>query len=160
MTDEMNYVDSRVRGNDMMSTFCAILITMEPKFEPLHRSIEQEIAKLSAEIQRGRIESPDAQREAVRRAVGERIGQIAPPSAQPAAKQSSGPQSPVLPKYMQDAPAAAKLEVERLIDFAFHKGLMAAVDKAKKDSPYLLDAFHDALTDKLYGEMKKRGIIK
>jgi hypothetical protein len=52
-----------------------------------------------------------------------------------------------------------KLRTEQLIDITFHKGLEDAIKEAKKSGPFVLDAFHDALADKLYEEIKKRKMI-
>jgi len=50
--------------------------------------------------------------------------------------------------------------VARLVDIVFAKGLAAGVREAKRQPPFVEDAFHDALVDKLLPELKKRGIIK
>ncbi len=67
-----------------------------------------------------------------------------------------------LPRYFQkdERDEAAKKEVEGLINLAFNKNLEAAVAAAKKRAPFVEDAFHDALVDKLVPELKKRGILK
>ena len=54
----------------------------------------------------------------------------------------------------------AKNKIEQLINLAFSKGLEMAVAEAKKSVPFVEDAFHDALTDKLLLELKRRGILK
>jgi len=42
---------------------------------------------------------------------------------------------------------------------ALHHGIDKAVEKAKASGPFVLDAFHDALTGKLYDEMRRRGML-
>ncbi len=64
-----------------------------------------------------------------------------------------------LPDYMKDASQDTKQRVEFLIDMALKKGIGKAASEAQKSGPYFLDAFHDALTDKLYEELKSRKII-
>src|SRR5882724_3146890 len=44
---------------------------------------------------------------------------------------------------LDDAPPETRLEVESLIDLAFHGGLEKANKEATKSSPFVLDAFHD-----------------
>lgn len=66
----------------------------------------------------------------------------------------------VLPDYAQSVSPAVKLEIENLIDMVFTKGVQEAAKEATKSSPFILDAFHDALTDKLYPELQKRGVLK
>ncbi len=87
---------------------------------------------------------------------------MAPPLPDPAAP----PPTPVnvfqnpLPDYAANAPAETKLEIEHLLETAFREGIMAANTKAARSSPFVLDAFHDALAGKLYPELKKRGIVQ
>ena len=47
-----------------------------------------------------------------------------------------------------------------LLDLAFHHGIEKANSEAKKSSPFIVDAFHDALVTKLYPELQKRGIVE
>ncbi|MCL5015991.1 MAG: hypothetical protein M1312_00005, partial [Patescibacteria group bacterium] len=67
--------------------------------------------------------------------------------------------SPYLPDYVNQAPEEVKLEVERLLDSAFRKGVDEAIKQARSAGPFVLDAFHDALVDKLYAEMQARKLI-
>ena len=46
------------------------------------------------------------------------------------------------------------------MDMVFEKGLEVALKEAGKQTPFIEDAFHDALVDKLLPELKKRGIVK
>ncbi len=66
----------------------------------------------------------------------------------------------VLPDYANQAPASVKLEVETLIQKALEHGIYSALGEAKNSSPFVLDAFHDALTGKLYEEFEKRGLLR
>lgn len=120
--------------------------------------LEAEIQRLSAEIQKYK-ELPEAQvisgQEMVKKAIQSTVPVPTPPPAQPA-KQSNSK----LPDYAADAPAEARLEVESLIDMAMYQGLDKANAEAMKTSPFVMDAFHDALAAKLYPEMQKRGILK
>lgn len=60
---------------------------------------------------------------------------------------------------LNNLPAEAKIQVEKLISSVFNDGLAEGVKEAKKSDAFILDAFHDALTDKFYEEMKKRKLI-
>lgn len=64
-----------------------------------------------------------------------------------------------LPDYMKNLPAETKLQVEQLIDLTIHQGIEKVIKRAQRASPFILDAFHDALTDKLHEELKKRKLI-
>jgi hypothetical protein len=72
---------------------------------------------------------------------------------------STASQSSPLPAYAQSAPPEVKLEIEYLIDLALTKGISAAFSQAEKSSAFVQDAFHDALTGRLYPELKKEGIV-
>jgi hypothetical protein len=125
----------------------------EPKFD--HSAIEKDIERLSSEIKT----EGGKEREALKAALGARIyreekwvdltGKAAQPSPPPN----------ILPNYVQNAPAQTKLVIEKLLDLAWHKGVAKAAQEAKKHGPLILDAFHDAITDKLYEEFKNRGLI-
>lgn len=70
--------------------------------------------------------------------------------------------SSVLPSYLNNvsAPQDAKTVVEELVNATFSGGLESAIRLSRKQSPFIEDAFHDALADKLLPELKKRGILK
>ncbi len=124
-----------------------------PQFE--HEVLEADIKRLSAEIRKHE-GKPEAKAMTGHELVKQSLQSLtAAPPPEPAA-QSAGP----LPAYASDAPAETKLEVEYLLDIAFHKGIAKAAAEAKKSNPFVLDAFHDALAGKLYPELQKRGIVK
>ena len=68
-------------------------------------------------------------------------------------------QSRILPDYLQNVSSEIKLRVEELVDSLFHQGIEKVISRARRASPFILDAFHDALTDKLHEELKKRKLI-
>lgn len=78
----------------------------------------------------------------------------------PAAAGAAPPDTSPLPAYAQSAPPEVKLEIEYLIDVAFHKGIGPALAESAKSPYFVQDAFHDALAGKLYPELQKRGIVK
>lgn len=84
-------------------------------------------------------------------------GAVSQPSVAAGAQPASDNQT--LPNYLKDSPAEIKLQVKKLVDSVFHQGIEKAVKEASKNSAFILDAFHDALTDKLYDELKKRKLI-
>lgn len=56
-----------------------------------------------------------------------------------------------------DAHKQLQDKLQHLVDIAFAKGLLEAITTARKaDDPYLLDAFHDVLVDRLYNELIAR----
>lgn len=44
-------------------------------------------------------------------------------------------------------------EIQKLIQFAFEKGIAAAILRAKEESPWLLDELHDRLIDEYYQKL-------
>ncbi len=123
---------------------------MDKIFE--HSALEQEITNLSLEIkERGLSEKG---KEAVKTIIQERV----PVSVAPNTPAQSG--SAVLPNYLTKESPEMKLKIEKLLDLTLHHGLKRAADEARRLSPIEVDAFHDALTDKLYTELKSRGLLK
>jgi hypothetical protein len=66
----------------------------------------------------------------------------------------------ILPDYLISEPSQVKEKVEQLINMTFSEGIEKSMKRAEKSGPFILDAFHDALTSKLYEELKKRGLLK
>jgi len=137
-------------------------------FEPFestqgkHGALEADIKRLSKEIaeKRNLPEYKDlSERKLVKKSLEPMFRQTVsqPPTAQPMTQPMS--QSQILPDYLKDAPLEIKLRVEELVDSLFHQGIEKVVSRARRASPFILDAFHDALTDKLYEELKRRKLI-
>ncbi len=126
-----------------------------------HKVLEADIERLSKEIaeKRSLLEHKDLpDRELVKQTLHPIIKQAVVQS-QAAANQPSPAQSNVLPDYLQDSSADVKLQVEELVDLTLHQGIEKAVKAAGKTNAFVLDAFHDALTDKLHGVLKQKGIL-
>lgn len=133
---------------------------------PEHGALEREIQELWSrlETESRRPERRDfPHQEILREVVREKY---APPPTTPLqgeetapAPQASG-ESPFLPNYLKEAPAEVKLRVEQLIELAWHEGIGKGVEKAYREGLFFLNAFHDALADKLYREFKNRGLLK
>lgn len=129
------------------------MVEIEPKFE--HSVLELDIKRLSSEIkERGIAEKgKEALKEVIK-------GEIpAPITAVPAQPTTPPASSVTLPSYMAAEKDLIKLKVEKLLDLALHKGIKRASEEARDSGSLVLDAFHDALTDKLYEEIKKRGLL-
>ncbi len=129
---------------------------MESNFDS---ALEQDIIRLSTEVKnRAEKMSPQeiSHREIVKSAISAQIQ--AQQTAQAAPETSEQP-SPMLPQYLQRESPEVRLKVEELVDFAFHKGIDASISEAKKFGPFILDAFHDTLTTKLYEELKSRNLL-
>ena len=131
---------------------------MPKEVSPEHLAIEQDIAAISADLKARKFAEQGISKEDVKSAVGARIEAmpVTPPST---IAPGSASQSTSLPAYAQNAPEEVRLKIERLIDLAWHKGIWRAVQEAKSNDPLTIDALHDALTDKIYGEFKQRGLL-
>jgi len=72
----------------------------------------------------------------------------------------SGKQESFLPDYFLGGDLDGMREaIMRLAETALHGDLEKSLKDARKLSPYLEDAFHDALVDKIVPEMQRRGMI-
>lgn len=125
-----------------------------PDFE--HQALEDDLKSLTVEVKKHK-ETAETQH-----LVGE---ELLKKSIQTFTKANNGPlaepsdlQNP-LPQYVDSASPEVKVQVEYLLDTAFHKGILKADREARKADPFVLDAFHDALVKKLYPHMKDRGAI-
>lgn len=128
----------------------------------MHESLERDIRVLEARLQSLKTEQQKVSpREAVKEHLASRIyGAAAKPAAPvPAAPSAPPADNPVFPAYMKQWSDEDKFVAEKLIDIAWHKGIDAAVREAEGEGAFMLDAFHDALTDKLYEDFKRRGLI-
>ncbi len=126
-----------------------------------HEKLEQDLQRVTAEIERRRERAPEiASREVVRQSIIAAIPQAPVSERVEASPSGSSPAAPErIPAYLNEESPEIKAEVERLVSLAFEKGISSAVEEAAKKSPFVLDAFHDALADKLLPELEKRGII-
>lgn len=133
--------------------------------------IEAEIAELAKKIgekrkileeQKGIIEEKDLVRSAVAEGISKSPLQQTSSSSQTSRKTTATASSAKTAdvSYLDMLDEESGAEVNRLIDVAFTKGIAAAFSEVSKDEPYIMDAFHDVLVDRLYEELKIRGIVK
>jgi len=138
----------------------------------LNPTIEQEIADLEKQLQEkksalgqstqeesGKEVLPD--KEALRQVVGEKLQQQIP-QYQPQVQPSPKPQTlPADGSHLSYLMPELKDKVQELINLVFNKSLDEGIKEAAKvNNSALIDAFHDVLTDELYGVLVERGKIK
>ena len=128
-----------------------------------HNVLEADIERLSKEIaeKRNLLEHKNlSERELIKQALHPLIKPIIN-DRRPTTDNNQRPttKNQILPDYLKDSPLEIKLQVEKLIDAFFHQGIGKTIKEAQKDGGFVLDAFHDALTDKLHEELKKRKLI-
>jgi DNA gyrase/topoisomerase IV subunit B len=108
---------------------------------------------LSQPEQKENVLSPEKQKELLKEAVNEKITEniSITPTIQKIAQQTA--------TKLKDEPKERQIEL--LIQMAFQKGIIEAVEIAKNlDNPYLLDEFHDALVDNMYTKLVEEGKLK
>lgn len=134
---------------------------MNSNFE--HAPFEKDLRDFSKEIKEYQAENKieSLQKKHVKDFLKSRLGQpsISVRTKTPAPT-SVLDESKILPDYLISESAQIKSKVEELIGLVFAEGVERAAKKASKSGPFILDAFHDALTAKLYEELKKRGLVK
>lgn len=127
--------------------------------------IEADLRRLAAEVQSrkeaGPLEVSDRQlvREALEYVTTQSVAHPSSDDAVGAHTSAQSAVSPLLPAYLQDATPEARLEVEYLVEEAFREGLDKATERASSSSPYILDAFRDALAGKLHEELIRQGLL-
>lgn len=129
--------------------------------EQFKNTIEAEIAELTKQIEakrsileseRGIVEEKDA----VRQVVGEKISE-AVPSFVPKAVSTKDDDNK---SYLDSADEDTTNIINGLLEKVFSEGIATAIKYAEMNDPYIIDAFHDALTDKMYEKLKAEGIVK
>lgn len=135
-------------------------------------NLEQEIAELQKmiETKRDQLEKEGGiieEKELVKQSVQEifRAGKTVPPS--PTSTSSLGQTAhPTLVEtakngsYLDHLDTDTAEAVNKLIALIPEKGIATAIELVSTNEPFVIDAFHDALIDKLYDELRARGIVK
>ncbi len=123
-------------------------------------NIEAEIAELSARIEEKRRELekennivPDDK--ATVKAV---VASFVPAATLPAG-QAGGPTAGEDASYLDHLPSEVAATVDELVQKVFDRGLAKTIAEARRLPALDLDAFHDTLTDKVYDELKGRGLV-
>ncbi len=130
-------------------------------------SIEAEIAELSKTIEQKRKLLEESKgvfedKEVLRQAVGEKISEHAAMAAGAygAAQKTTKTTHATGSSYLDNLDEESIEQINHLLGLVFSKGINEAIKEASLMPPFIIDAFHDALVDKLYNELKERGIVK
>ncbi len=122
--------------------------------------IEVDIHRVGQEVLKhtGGVAVPEAtERAIVRQSLHPMVQQPAVTAAAQVGR--SAADDAMLPSYMKDMPVDIKDRVERLVEDAFKHGVEHAAIEAQRAGPFVVDALHDALSDRFYSELKKRGLV-
>ena len=142
-------------------------------------NIDAELAALSEAIAAesvmaglGESIGSEADKDRLHLALKEKIGELLPSGA-PAVTTDDTTQVPVATtttkvkkaqvgskSYLDTVDDATVAKVNGYVAEAFQKGIKATLRKVIAEDPFVLDVFHDVLTDKLYSELKSRGLVK
>jgi len=125
-------------------------------------NFEQEVALISKAIEsrRNALEREQGiveEKEIARGIISEKIKEGTPPPTPP--QSSSQAKNASNKSYLDVLDEENAQKVSVLILLMREKGIKKAILEARENDPYVLDAFHDALVDKLYDELKKDGYI-
>jgi hypothetical protein len=128
------------------------------------RNLEAEIAVLSQEIeakrrllmeQKGVIEEKELVRDVLRERVYPAVSAVTA-STQPAvASVPAGANK----DYLDNLDSATIVRVNELVAQVGTSSLAAAISAAQKEPANVLDAFHDTLVNRLYEDLKQRGVV-
>ena len=126
-------------------------------------SAETEILELEKQLAQKRALLGVEKQKPLERVVG--AEKPAPSSVQPSLAPSSAPvaaaPAPIKPETQSLKGLEKNEQLKNLVDLAFQKGISSATDVARDlDNPYLMDAFHDTLVDKLHKELVERGKLE
>ncbi|HET8581501.1 MAG TPA: hypothetical protein VFL98_03500 [Candidatus Paceibacterota bacterium] len=124
-----------------------------PAFEAEVAAINTEIASRRSVLEREAGIESAASQEIAKAAIGNALHDAAQAAAAPADPAASSG------SYLDHTDPATAASVNALIDEIQEKGIAAAIADARTKDPYILDAFHDALVDKLYDALSQRGLI-
>lgn len=126
-----------------------------------HSELEADIQRLSREIIEKK-KNPEYKDFSDKELIKETIRPIINSTAKQAENGNKMPFSSAektfLPDYAIGLSDEEKLKVEKLIEAVFHNGLKA-ITESQKNEASVIDAFHDALTDKLFEELKQKKIL-
>lgn len=64
-----------------------------------------------------------------------------------------------LPDYLKDSSKEIKEKVEFLLEYTLKNGIVKGISNAQKFEPFILDAYRDALVDKLHNELVNRKLL-
>ncbi|MBI2278916.1 MAG: hypothetical protein HYU81_02540 [Candidatus Brennerbacteria bacterium] len=135
-----------------------------PNVKNFHEKLEKDLERVTAEIAVRREHAPEVPaREVVRASIVAAVLPLpadAPAGTSTKAGVSEKENNNRLPSYLSGESPEVRMEVERLVSLALDEGIAPAVAAAAKHPPFVLDAFHDALVDKLMPELERRGIVK
>lgn len=138
---------------------------LEVEIAELQKMIEAKRDQLEKEG--GIIEEKELVRQSVKEMFLDKTTPTTPTPVVAASNSSSVPtttaSSPVVPpngSYLDYLDPQTTEIINNLIGEIKDKGITPVIDEVAGQEPFVVDAFHDALVDKLYEELKARGLVE
>jgi len=133
------------------------------KVQNFSENLEKSFSKLGVAIEKER-KNPEMKDEPIEKVVKKAISNFVPPVEQTSSpsnekKEKKDELNSFLPSYLESSDVKVKEIVKNLIMLAFKNGIEEALKEARHYPPFIIDAFHDALVDKIMPELKKRNLI-
>ena len=144
----------------MAENFLAGSQAIEAEIAQLQRMIETKRNQL--EGQGGMIEEKELVRGAVQEMLTEEAGSgiQAAPVARPTTMASSQTSATGGASYLDRLDEESTAKLNTYIAEIGQRGIVKTLNKVMAEEPFIIDAFHDALIDRLYDELKAQGLIK
>lgn len=132
-----------------------------PEVQNFNEAFERHLGEVRAEVER-QMENPETRSAPERDIVKRAVESVTRRSRQESPNGQTTNENNDLPSYITASKTdiAAQEEVTHLISVALKKGIIEAEAEASKRPAFVVDAFHDALVDKILPELKKRGMMK
>lgn len=120
---------------------------------------ESDLERLVEEVREVK-KQPDFQQAAPKEIIKQSLKSFSG-SAQPVSNNTAqNDDAALLPNYMRSAGVADQEELRQLIQLSLDDGFEAGIREARKHGGFMVDAIHDALAEKVYPELKKRGVLE
>ncbi|HEY4523692.1 MAG TPA: hypothetical protein VJK04_02355 [Candidatus Paceibacterota bacterium] len=124
------------------------------------KPLESDIERLSQEVKEVK-KQPEFQHAPPKEIIKQSLRSLSGSSAQlPSNNGAQNDDVALFPNYMQSAQAADRAELQQLIQMSLRDGFEAGIREARKHGAFMVDAIHDALSEKVYPELKRRGVLE
>lgn len=133
------------------------------KVQNFNEGLEQDFSRLTAEIKEQRALAEEKKEKITERVIVKRSLEaitatvVPPPVSVPSTPVQKVPST--LPDYTEGIDERVKTEIRDLINLVLKEDLGKALIEVRRHPPFVQDAFHDALVDKLFPELERRGIV-
>lgn len=122
---------------------------LHPELEKIQSEFQQRVKSIDGEL------TPEKEKEALKQVISEKFQAV--PQTQTQADEVKKKEEPLPAAPQQDSKNQYQYAVDSLVNTAFEKGLIKAVQEARDThNAFLIDAFHDELVDKFYSEIKSK----